>query len=227
MAPLPRKCASESTPFSRVGSVGTSYYLSPLYVKDTNGASKVWMYLFTCLVTRAVHLKLMNNMSSEDSLMGLRRFVASRGTSIEIIMAHAKNVKSSSIAIDLLWTRIVKCEDVQNYVSDKGIKWNFIVELAPWMKGFYERLVGLVKRSLRKSVGRKLLTITLMQTVIKEIERDLNSRPLVYIGDDINSIITLAPGNFLVMNPKVELPDTLGDNDDNFDLYESSAQRLL
>ena len=48
---------------------------------------------------------------------------------------------------------MVRCEEVQNYASDVGIKWNFIVELAPWMGVFYEKLVGLAKRALQKTLG--------------------------------------------------------------------------
>ena len=51
--------------------------------------------------------------------------------------------------------------------SNKEIKWNFIVEMAPWMGGFYERLVGLVKKALRKTLGRKLLTLIQLQTLLK------------------------------------------------------------
>lgn len=76
--------------------------------------------------------------------------------------------------------------DIQNYVSGKGIKWKFIVELAPWTGGSYERLIGLVKRNLRKCIGRRLLTVVQMQTILKEIEAVINSRPLVYVGDDFN-----------------------------------------
>ena len=61
---------------------------------------------------------------------------------------------------------MVRCEEVQNYASDVGIKWNFIVELAPWMGGFYEKLVGLAKRALWKTLGRKLLTLIQMQTLL-------------------------------------------------------------
>jgi len=64
-----------------------------------------------------------------------------------------------------------------SYVSDAQIKWSFNVELASWQGGYYERLVGLVKRSMRKTVGRKLLTVVQLQTLIKEIESVLNTRP--------------------------------------------------
>ena len=46
---------------------------------------------------------------------------------------------------------MIKSEDVQSYVSRSGLKWIFIVAMAPWMGGFYERLVELVKRALRKT----------------------------------------------------------------------------
>jgi hypothetical protein len=45
-------------------------------------------------------------------------------------------------------------EDVQNNASNVKIKWKFIVELSPWMGGYYERLVRVVKRTLRKTIGR-------------------------------------------------------------------------
>lgn len=57
----------------------------------------------------------------------------------------------------MVWARLLEDDDIQCYASNAGIKWTFTVELAPWMGGFYERLVGIVKRALRKSVGRKLL----------------------------------------------------------------------
>ena len=75
------------------------------------------------------------------------------------------------------------------------------------MGGFYERLVGLVKRSLRKSVGRNLLTDTQLETLIKEIEAVVYSRPLFYFGDDIDSSLFLTHGHFLTLNPKNGVPE--------------------
>ena len=63
----------------------------------------------------------------------------------------------SSDTLKLIWGMVIQSSEIQNNASNKGIKWSFIVELAPWMGGFRERLVGLVKRALRKTIGRKLL----------------------------------------------------------------------
>ena len=145
MASLPRKRVSESTPFSRVGVDS----FGPLYIKDTTDPQKVWICLFTCLVTRAVHLELVEDMTTSAFLMCLRRFIAIRGTPIEIISDNAKHFKLASDTLKLIWTKMTKNEEVQDYISSQSIKWTFIVELAPWMGGFYERRIGLVKRALR------------------------------------------------------------------------------
>ncbi len=70
--------------------------------------------------------------------------------------------------LEHIWKNIHKNDEVLSYVSNAGIHWRFNVELAPWMGGFYERLVGLVKRSLRKTIGRRLLTIIQLQTLLSE-----------------------------------------------------------
>ncbi len=89
-------------------------------------------------------------MSSEEFILGFRRFVSQRGVPIEIISDNALQFKTANRTLDLAWSTVVRHEDVQNYVSEQRIKWTFIVELAPWMGGYYERLVGVVKRCLRK-----------------------------------------------------------------------------
>lgn len=73
---------------------------------------------------------------------------------------------------------------------------------------FYEGLVGVVKRSLRKSFGRELLTLIHLQTSVKEIEAVVNSRPLVYVVDDLNSSITPTPYHFLTLNPQTGISET-------------------
>ena len=224
MAPLPKSRVSESTPFTRVG----IDYFGPLYIVENKDSQKIWVSLFTCLVTRAVHLELVNDMSADSFLLCFRRFISARGTPIEIISDNAKQFKLSSDTINAIWGRLLRSEEVQNYVSNVGIKWSFIVELAPWMGGFYERLVGLVKRALRKTIGRKLLSYEQMLTLLKECEAVVNSRPLVYVGEDLNSSISITPAHFISVNPHTGIPELQNDSDDpEYKPYESSVDKLL
>ncbi|MBV2113425.1 MAG: aspartyl protease family protein [Candidatus Thiodiazotropha sp. (ex Ctena orbiculata)] len=56
MPPLPRERVTESVPFSHTG----IDYFGPLFTKTKTEPQKMWVCLFTCLVTRAVHLELLS-----------------------------------------------------------------------------------------------------------------------------------------------------------------------
>jgi len=202
MAPYPKSRVSESPPFSQTG----LDYMDPFHIRDKDGTVKIWICLFTCMVTRADHLEIVSNMSTSTFLNCFRRFIACKGTPKQIICDNAPNFKSASEVTNLVWKNIITAENVQSYSSSVGITWVFIVELAPWMGGLYERMVGLVKRALRKTIGKRLLTYDQFNTVVKEAESVVNSRHLIFVGDDINSTIVITPQNFTCLNPFTGIP---------------------
>ncbi|XP_077989886.1 uncharacterized protein LOC144444347 [Glandiceps talaboti] len=224
MPPWPRTRVSQSTPFTYTG----LDYLGPMYIKDNTEICKVWICLFTCLAVRAIHMEIIRDLSTDQFLLCLRRFIARYGTPKEVTSDNAPQFKLAKTTADKLWRDVTVDPDVKSYVADQGIKWNFIVELAPWMGGFYERLVGLVKRPLRKSIGKVCLTYDQLQTILVEVTAVVNSRPLVYIGDDINSGITLTPSHFLTMNPRIGIPVIDDDGEDyTYHTTPSSTEKLL
>ena len=74
------------------------------------------------MVTRAIHLELLLNMSAEEFLLGFRRFISKRGSPVEIISDNALQFKTASQTLDLVWKKVIRCDDVQNYVSNAGVK---------------------------------------------------------------------------------------------------------
>ena len=64
-----------------------------------------------------------------------------------------------------------------------GIKWKFKTQRTSNQRGQWERFYDKVKKSL-KIVGKALLTLLELQTVLTNIEAEINSRPISYIGDD-------------------------------------------
>ena len=105
-------------------------YFGPIYVKNDNIISKCWVCLFTCLAVRAVHLELVNDCSAGEFLQSLRRFIARRGKPSQIISDNAAQFKLAKTVIEKLWLNIITDSDVQSYVSNQGIQWKFIVQLA-------------------------------------------------------------------------------------------------
>ena len=116
---------------------------------------KIWICLFTCLAVRAIYLEWVRSLSAKHFLNCLRRFAARRGRPELIISDNAAQFKLVKTVIDKQWRQLSIDEKVITYFSDKGIKWQFTTALAPWQGGFYERLVELVKRCLRKAIGTK------------------------------------------------------------------------
>lgn len=87
------------------------------------------------------------------------------------------------------------------------IQWTYIPEHAPQFGGLWESTVKSIKTHLRKILGEAKLTFEEYCTVLSQVETCLNSRPLVPLDSDEDSIEALTPGNFLVGCPLEVLLD--------------------
>ena len=167
-------------------------------------------------------------MTAEQFLLGLRRFIARRGKPSKIIIDNAPQLKLAKTAIDKAWKESISNHEMQSYTAIPGIEWNFIVELAPSMGGFYERLIVTVKRALKKSIGKICLTEKKLETFLAVVEAVMNSRPLSYVVEDFGSGFSLGPADFLNLNPKSGIPVIEIHNPHDPDYgKESSTDKLL
>ena len=149
---LPAERVSDEPPFSHVG----VDFAGPLYVRNTEGQeSKTYICLQTCASTRAVHLEVTRELSATAFLLAFRRFCGWRGVPAVIFSDNAKTFKHCSKEVK----RMIRAEEVHQYLTNQQIRWNFIVEKAPWWGGFWERLVKGVKRCLKKTIGRSTMTL--------------------------------------------------------------------
>ena len=111
-------------------------------------------------------------------------FCARRGLPSTVISDNAKTYKSAVKEI----RKLIRSPRLEKYVRNKTVKQKFIMELAPFQGGFWERLIRSTKRCLVKIVGRALLGFHELSTVFVEIESVINSRPITYIYDDSKGI---------------------------------------
>ena len=181
---LPPVRVEEGPPFINTG----IDFAGPLYVVDRKSNPKtnfkVYVCLFTCAATRAVHLELVEKLDISSFLRAFRRFSARRGLPRTLLSDNATTFKAASKDI----RRIILSREVQTYLSDRGISWHFIVQRAAWHGAIWERLVRSVKRCLRKVIGRASIIIEELQTLLVEIEGIINSRPLTYVYDDLSGV---------------------------------------
>ena len=107
------------------------------------------------------------------------------------------------------WLKVLKKnEDLMNYLATQRIKWTFNLSLAPWWGGFFERLIGIMKRSLLKVVGKKLLTFQELEEVILDVECTMNNRPLCYQGEEFEEQV-ITPNVLLRGKPAIVLEEDL------------------
>ncbi|XP_042913188.2 uncharacterized protein [Parasteatoda tepidariorum] len=142
---------SQSPPFSVVGIDFTGRF----YVKHKDEVLKSYITVFTCAVTRAVHLELISDLSTNKFILALRRFMSRRNNCKTIYSDNAATFKAASRDIRYFFS-IIRGE-FQNFISSEGIALEFIVELAPWWGGFYERLMRSIKEPLKKIINIQMI----------------------------------------------------------------------
>ncbi|XP_064469621.1 uncharacterized protein LOC135384345 [Ornithodoros turicata] len=195
-APLPRERITQANPFSVVG----LDFAGPLFI--TNAASgKAYIVLFSCGVTRAIHLELASSMNAVDFLLAFRRFVSRRGVPTLVYSDNARTFHTCAAILSAPTTA-----EVQDFATQHRIQWRFIVERAPWWGGWWERLIGTVKAALRRCLGRSRLTFEQLTTALCDVEALVNSRPLTHVASDVEELVPLTPSHFLIGKRAISLP---------------------
>ena len=137
--PLPKFRVQESRPFSHTA----IDFAGPLHVKTfgVTKSEKMWICLYTCCVTRVVHINVVPDMSAETFVCSLKRFCARRGTPLVVVSDNAKTFRAAAKEIQ----DVITHPDVMRYCSDLSFKWHFNLEKAPWWGGLFERMIKSTK----------------------------------------------------------------------------------
>ena len=197
-APLPAFRTKMCHPFQHIG----VDFAGPFYLEDAT--TKSYMVLYTCAVTRAVHLDLVMDLTTEVFLRSFRRFAARRGTPTIVWSDNGKTFKAAA----KLLKKLATAPDVTAHLASQRINWNFNIEKAPWWGGFFERLIKSVKRCLRKVLLSSRLCRDELFTLLIDIEATLNSRPLTYVSTE-DLLEPLTPSHLLCGRRLRSLPDSV------------------
>ena len=206
---LPRERTEGSTAFEVIG----VDFAGPIrYRKSTRAEGKAYLALYTCSLSRALHLEMLPDMGTATFLGSLKRLVARRGRPAKIFSDNGGTFVGAAKWL----SQIRRDEKVQGYLADEEIVWRFNLSRAPWWGGQFERLVGLFKRAFFKVVGGGMLSWTELCEVVLEVETQLNHRPLSYVEDDIQ-LPLLTPASFLFQRSN-RLPEQEYWREENTDL---------
>ncbi len=170
----------------------------PFYVveKKKGEQTKVWMLLMTCATFRAVHLELLEDMSTATFLLAFDRFAARRGKPEKVISDNGSNFLGGENELRKQWD--------WNTVKNKKdeITWEFIPPLAPHFGGLHERMVASAKSALYHCITEQNpMTRDALHTALVVVESIINSRPLTYKHMEADGVLPLTPADFLGASP--------------------------
>ena len=136
--------------------VGLDFFGS-FYVEHRNRKlEKQYVCLFTCLVTRGVHLEVCQTLDTDSCIPAIRRFVSQRGYPELIISDNGSKFTSAKKMLDLSKNSIDN-DYIKSQLEQQSITWKMNPPLAPHFGGIRESLIQSAKRTLVIILGSQQL----------------------------------------------------------------------
>lgn len=199
MADLPaERLESSGRPFQYVG----IDCFGPYMVRQGRSEVKRYGCIFSCLVTRAVHLEKLNSMDTDSFLNAFRRFVSRRGTPVKVWSDNGTNFVGAKAELDRNFKDVV-----HEYSVSKSFEWVFNPPHASHWGGCWERMIRTVRKVFLGVLNSGVrLTDEILETLFCEVESIINGRPITKVGSDVNDGAPLTPNHLLVMDNSSRVP---------------------
>ncbi|XP_033761542.1 uncharacterized protein LOC117343309 [Pecten maximus] len=232
MADLPPDRLIPAPPFTNVGvDAFGPWNIITRKTKGGSANSKRWAILFTCLGTRAVHIEVVEEMSTSSFINALRRLIAIRGNVKELRSDRGTNfVGAANVFKDMNTVEVVNVEDepIKRYLKDADLVWKFNSPHSSHMGGVWERLIGMARKILDAmfmELSSRSLTHEVLVTLMAEVSAIMNSRPVAQISTDPEVPVILSPTTLLTQKTSSEALFNSTDLDIK-DLYREQWKRV-
>ena len=169
-------------------------YFGAFLIPNRRSTEKRWVFLFTCLTTRVVHIEVVPSLDISSCVMGVERFIARLGTPTTIMSDNGTNfvgAQKELLTCVESWNKLAPAVFVQ-----EGIKWKFNSLSAPHHGGSWERLVRSGKRVLIDILGIRRVTD----------EQSLNDRPITAVSSNPLDLEALTPNHFILGQRAASFP---------------------
>ena len=151
MADLPTERITPAKPFAQCG----IDFAGPFEIKEAE-VSKIYVAVFVCLATKAIHLEMVNRLTKEACILSLKRFTARRGKPVKILSDNGSNfigARNDQIKIKELLDKNGTDKSVVSFVNSQGTEWVTIPPRAHHFGRLWEAAVKSMKIHMRKVIG--------------------------------------------------------------------------
>ena len=160
-------------------------FIGPFHVCDSGNIKKIYIIIFSCLVSRAIHLALVADRTTETFLRALRILSNRYCEPILFISDNEGAFKAAN--------RVLHYISKTTSFKNTKITWKFLPSRASWMGGVYERLVQIIKIELMKIQRKAQFNLMEWKSHLAEVESLINDRPLTYVSDNAEEPEVITP----------------------------------
>ena len=212
MAVLPsHRISPDQPPFFTTG----VDFFGPILVKRGRSLVKRYGALFTCLVSRAVLIEMAAVLDTDSFINVLRRFLARRGQVNLIRSDNGSNLVGAEKELRLSLREWNQAQ-IESFLLQKGISWNFNAPTASHHGGVWERLIRSTRRIMLGLTKEQVLSDDGLATLLTEVESILNGRPLTRTSTDPKDLTCLTPNHLLLLKDQQSLPPGIFSAHDNY-----------
>lgn len=200
MGDLPVDRTEPTPPFTYVG----IDCFGLIYVKDGRKGLKRYGLILTCLCSRAIHIEVVDDLSTDAFLNALRVFIAIRGNVLQLRCDRGTNF----IGAQREFANLMKDMD-QEKVKVLGCEFLMNPPSLSHMGGVWARQIRTIRSVLSAILDQsaKRLDSTSLRTLLYEVMAIINSRPLsVEHLNDPTGLEPLTPNHILMMKSTIVQP---------------------
>jgi len=208
-----RQRVQHTRPFSITG----VDFAGPLVIRS--GLRRVvginaWIAVFACFVTQALHLEVVEDLTSKSFIAALRRFMSRLGLCNTIYSDNGANFVGAHRELKSYVTK------ASFEMAQEGVEWQFSPPaISRHFGGLFESAVKSAKHHLTRIMGEAKLTLSELNTLLCQIEACLNSRSITPMSSDPSDAEALTPAHFLVGGTMTLSPEPDLSNENNGRLY--------
>lgn len=204
MAELPKERVEASAPFTYCG----IDCFGPFITKKARKEQKRYGLIFTCLFSRAIHIEMLEDLSTDAFINALRCFISLRGT---VRQLHCDQGTNFVGARNEFKEGLKHCDaaTLESFLAERQCEFIFNAPSASHAGGVWERQIRTVRNVLNATLSQcsGRLDDSSLRTLFYEAMAIVNSRPLTVNGiNDPTSLEPLTPNHLILMKSKIALP---------------------
>ena len=151
--------------------------------KQSKATFKRWGFIAVDYTSRAIHVEMLEDCSTECFLNAFVRFTARKGVPTLVYSDNAKTFKRADRELKEIY-KAIDWDVVQRRAAQRNITWKYSPSNNPAANGHTERLIKELKPALKLALKNTNMTDRELETAMISCEQLVNDRPISMPAED-------------------------------------------